>query len=202
MFKVGNENDHGTVELQDLLFTTKGATAGAILVEWNVNAVERGLAGLWDCHVRIGGATGTDLNSADCPALVDTPSPNCQTASMMMHITPEASGYFENMWLWVADHMIDDPDLKDPNNTMVSSCPYFPMPDNSKDMKKLMKPLHRPKSPSTLLVACWSRAEKLCDSTGLRRSMPPCISTTSTGRPRCLLAWCKPSRPNQKPRLR
>ncbi|PYH91880.1 hypothetical protein BO71DRAFT_442889 [Aspergillus ellipticus CBS 707.79] len=26
----------------------------------------------------------------------------------MLHITPEANGYFENMWLWVADHDIDD----------------------------------------------------------------------------------------------
>lgn len=25
----------------------------------------------------------------------------------MMHITSGASGYFENMWLWVADHMIE-----------------------------------------------------------------------------------------------
>lgn len=32
---------------------------------------------------------------------------NCQGASLMMHITPKASGYFENMWLWVADHMIE-----------------------------------------------------------------------------------------------
>jgi hypothetical protein len=67
----------------------------------------------------------------------------------MMHITPAASGYFENMWLWVADHMIEyvhcqylmgdntadkrfcsDPDLNDANNTMVSdeeeSLPFKP----------------------------------------------------------------------------
>ncbi|PKX88189.1 pectin lyase-like protein, partial [Aspergillus novofumigatus IBT 16806] len=29
-----------------------------------------------------------------------------------------ASGYFDNMWLWVADHMIDDPLLDDPLNNM------------------------------------------------------------------------------------
>lgn len=28
---------------------------------------------------------------------------------MMIHITPEADGYFENVWAWVADHDIDDP---------------------------------------------------------------------------------------------
>ncbi|KAF6781606.1 LysM domain-containing protein [Colletotrichum sojae] len=37
---------------------------------------------------------------------------------MMMHITPQASGYFENMWLWVADHLIDDLDVEDPGNEM------------------------------------------------------------------------------------
>jgi hypothetical protein len=29
----------------------------------------------------------------------------------LMHVTKTASGYFENMWLWVADHDIEyDPD--------------------------------------------------------------------------------------------
>ena len=63
----------------------------------------------------------------------------------MMHITPKASGYFENMWLWVADHMIEygypfpvssvysgrftdgassDLDLEDANNTMVRRFHY------------------------------------------------------------------------------
>lgn len=31
----------------------------------------------------------------------------CKAASLMMHITETASGYFDNMWLWVADHMIE-----------------------------------------------------------------------------------------------
>jgi hypothetical protein len=34
---------------------------------------------------------------------------------MMLHITPESNGYFENMWAWVADHDIDDA-----ANTMVT----------------------------------------------------------------------------------
>jgi hypothetical protein len=64
-----------------------------------------------DCHARVGGATGTKLNSADCPAIKNGIDPNCQGASMLMHVTKTASGYFENMWLWVADHDIEyDPD--------------------------------------------------------------------------------------------
>lgn len=34
---------------------------------------------------------------------------------MLLHITPKANGYFENLWAWVADHDIDDA-----NNTMVT----------------------------------------------------------------------------------
>ena len=34
---------------------------------------------------------------------------------MILHITPESNGYFENMWAWVADH-----DLDDALNTMVT----------------------------------------------------------------------------------
>jgi hypothetical protein len=37
----------------------------------------------------------------------------------MMHITEKASGYFENVWLWVADHDLDDPALENNLNPMV-----------------------------------------------------------------------------------
>lgn len=61
-----------------------------------------------DVHARIGGATGTSLTPQECPALTAGTNPaSCQAASLMLHLTPEASGYFENMWLWVADHMIE-----------------------------------------------------------------------------------------------
>jgi hypothetical protein len=38
MLRVGRPGDVGSVELQDLIFTTQGPTAGAILVEWNIKA--------------------------------------------------------------------------------------------------------------------------------------------------------------------
>lgn len=66
MLKVGNTRDVGDIEMQDLIFTTRGATAGAVLVEWNIKAASPGSAGLWDCHARIGGATGTQLTPAEC----------------------------------------------------------------------------------------------------------------------------------------
>lgn len=97
----------GHIELQDLIVTTKGPTAGAILIEWNMRASAAGAAGMWDVHVRIGGATGTGLTSDECPAIRSGINANCNAASLMMHITPTGSGYFENMWLWLADHDIE-----------------------------------------------------------------------------------------------
>ncbi|KAL4734222.1 pectate lyase superfamily protein-domain-containing protein [Aspergillus similis] len=119
MLKIGNEGDIGTVELQDLILTSKGPTPGVILMEWNVAASSAGAAALWDVHVRLGGATGTELTPSECPPITSGTNPaSCQVASMLMHVTKKASGYFDNMWLWVADHMIDDPDLTDPLNNM------------------------------------------------------------------------------------
>jgi hypothetical protein len=107
LLKVGNTGDVGDVEMQDLLFTTRGATGGLILVEWNIQAASAGSAGLWDCHARVGGATGTKLTPAECPPVTSGIDQGCSAASLMMHLTPSASGYFENMWLWGADHMIE-----------------------------------------------------------------------------------------------
>ncbi|KAL3462096.1 pectate lyase superfamily protein-domain-containing protein [Aspergillus heterothallicus] len=119
MLKVGNEGDVGTVELQDLILTSKGPTPGVVLMEWNVAASTAGAAALWDVHVRLGGATGTGLTPSECPPITSGTNPSsCQVASMLLHVTKKASGYFDNMWLWVADHMIDDPDLTDPLNNM------------------------------------------------------------------------------------
>ncbi|KAK4202936.1 glucan 1,3-beta-glucosidase, partial [Triangularia verruculosa] len=102
---VGEPGDVGTMEIADMLFGTKGATAGAIMMEWNVHESSQGAAALWDSHIRIGGAAGTDLDSAACPKFSQNEA--CIGASLLLHITKDASGYFENFWAWVADHDID-----------------------------------------------------------------------------------------------
>jgi hypothetical protein len=107
LLQVGQKGQTGTAELQDLIITTKGPTAGAILIEWNMRAEGPGMAAMWDVHVRIGGATGTDLTPDECPAVTSGVNANCNAASLMMHITPLASGYFENIWLWLSDHDIE-----------------------------------------------------------------------------------------------
>ncbi len=60
-----------------------------------------------DAHVRIGGALGTGLKPDECPPVRNGINENCSAASLMMHITKEASAYLENVWLWVADHLIE-----------------------------------------------------------------------------------------------
>lgn len=54
LIRVGQEGSVGRVEMQDLLFTSKGPTAGVIFVEWNIRADEPGNAGMWgeSCYIQ------------------------------------------------------------------------------------------------------------------------------------------------------
>ena len=45
--QVGTWGDVGTVEISDLVFTTKSGSAGAVLVEWNVKQSSQGSAAMW-----------------------------------------------------------------------------------------------------------------------------------------------------------
>lgn len=59
---------------------------------------------MWDSHVRVGGATGTDLDIASCPKF--SFNENCVCAALLFHVTAQASGYFENVWIWLADQQV------------------------------------------------------------------------------------------------
>ncbi|TLD28496.1 hypothetical protein PspLS_03645 [Pyricularia sp. CBS 133598] len=103
----------GRVELSDFMVSTQGAQAGATLIEWNLASTGEP-SGMWDVHTRVGGFTGSNLQVAQC---LKTPSSsavnaNCIAAYMGMHVTKGASGlYMENVWIWTADHDIDDQNL-------------------------------------------------------------------------------------------
>lgn len=45
--KMGSVGDVAILEVQDMLFTVSGPTAGAIVVEWNIRGSFQGAAGLW-----------------------------------------------------------------------------------------------------------------------------------------------------------
>ncbi|KAJ6145632.1 hypothetical protein N7470_009527 [Penicillium chermesinum] len=111
--QVGQKGDSGSVEISDLVITTKGPAPGAILMEWNVAGATQGSAGMWDVHFRIGGSAGTEMQSNTCkktPLVQTTPKDECIAAFMLMHVTKDASAYFENTWFWTADHELDLPD--------------------------------------------------------------------------------------------
>jgi glucan 1,3-beta-glucosidase len=112
-FRVGKKSgDKGSFEMSDAIISTQGPAPGGILMEWNI-AAEAGKAGLWDVHFRVGGFAGTNLQSSDCkknPDAQHTPNPKCIGSFMQLHITKSSSGYFENVWLWTADHELDQED--------------------------------------------------------------------------------------------
>ncbi|OAA64380.1 glycoside hydrolase family 55 protein [Niveomyces insectorum RCEF 264] len=111
VFQVGQPGDSGSVEISDLLFATAGPQPGAIMIEWNLAGSSPGAAGLWDTHVRIGGAAGTNLQLAQCAKNPDVTAPAdlaCLGAGLLLHVTPSASSlYVENAWFWVADHDLE-----------------------------------------------------------------------------------------------
>ena len=108
--KVGEKGESGSVEISDLVITTKGPAPGAILMEWNVAGATQGSAGMWDVHFRIGGSAGTEMQSNTCkktPNVKTTAKDECTAAFMLMHVTKQASAYLENVWFWTADHELD-----------------------------------------------------------------------------------------------
>ena len=114
IIQIGKSGESGSVEWSDMIVATQGATPGAIVIQYNLNTA-RG-SGIWDVHTRIGGAKGTNLQVAQCPAVVGQVNTQCMAAHTNVHITKGANGaYFENNWFWTADH-----DLDDPNSTRVS----------------------------------------------------------------------------------
>ncbi|KAI6137119.1 pectate lyase superfamily protein-domain-containing protein [Pisolithus sp. B1] len=107
-----SSNILGINGITDIVFTTRGPTPGAIVLEWNVHepAGVQGGAGMWDSYIRIGGAAGTDLQLAECPA--GSQSPDCMAAFLSLHLTQGSSAYFEGTWAWTADHDMEDPELR------------------------------------------------------------------------------------------
>ncbi len=116
--QVGTKGEFGVVEWSDTIVSTQGAQGGAILIEWNLASAPGSFSGLWDVHARVGGFAGSNLQLATCPKTPDvvvtaaTVKQECIAAFMSMHITATATGlYLENVWLWVADHDVEDPNL-------------------------------------------------------------------------------------------
>ena len=117
IMQIGHSGEVGNVEWSDMIVSAQGPAAGAILIEWNL-ATYGTPSGIWDVHARIGGFAGSNLQLAECPTTPAIATPpatvdsNCIAAFLTMHITPSAQGlYMENVWLWTADHDVEDANL-------------------------------------------------------------------------------------------
>ncbi len=105
--QVGTPGQTGQVEWSDMIVSTQGTQAGAILIEWNL-AASGTPSGMWDVHTRLGGFSGSKQQAAQCQKNPGSTAVNkgCIVAYMTMHVTPSASGlYMENNWLWTAGEL-------------------------------------------------------------------------------------------------
>ncbi|KAK0252307.1 hypothetical protein LTS09_012652 [Friedmanniomyces endolithicus] len=117
--QIGRPGERGSIEMSDMIVSTQGQQRGAVLFEYNLNSPSNSPSGLWDVHARIGGFAGSNLQLAECPTTPDVTvtadnlNQQCIAAFMTMHLTKPSSGlYLENVWLWVADHDVEDPQLR------------------------------------------------------------------------------------------
>lgn len=115
-FRVGQPGDTGSVEIQEIIFETKGPAPGAIMMEWNLGNAggAQGVNTLWDVHWRMGGTNGTELQTPLCtkePNVATDPNPECFAAFLLLHITATGSVLMANNWGWVADHELDGDDV-------------------------------------------------------------------------------------------
>jgi glucan 1,3-beta-glucosidase len=116
--QVGHPGESGQIEWSDMIVSTQGEQSGAVLIQWNLASSSSMPSGMWDVHTRIGGFAGSDLQLAQCPTTPHVATPpatvnnNCIAAFLSMHVTPSATGlYMENVWLWTADHDVEDANL-------------------------------------------------------------------------------------------
>ncbi|KAL2807813.1 pectin lyase fold/virulence factor [Aspergillus granulosus] len=105
--QVGQPGDVGIIEIQSMMFTVLGPTAGAVLMEWNVYESTQGLAAMWNSHFQVGGAIGSLLRSIQCPKNNGTVNTKCKAVLLLLHLTPKSSAYLENIWAWTADYNLD-----------------------------------------------------------------------------------------------
>ncbi|KAG8900468.1 hypothetical protein FRC00_012760 [Tulasnella sp. 408] len=107
---VGNAGDKGVVEISDMVFSARSGSAGAVVVEWNVAdaAGQKATAAMWDVHIRLGGFAGSGMQTGNCLKQTGHAVAPCTAAHTGLHITSQATGYFEGTWVWSADHDLDD----------------------------------------------------------------------------------------------
>ncbi|KAH7099919.1 glucan 1,3-beta-glucosidase [Auriculariales sp. MPI-PUGE-AT-0066] len=105
--RVGDAGSTGVVEITDMLFTTRGPTPGATIVEWNVHdpSGRQAASGMWDTIIRVGGAAGTNLQASGCAK--GTQNAACMGSFLGLHLKSGSTAYLEGLWVWTADHDVE-----------------------------------------------------------------------------------------------
>lgn len=102
LFRVGKPGDVGVAEISDMLFTVADILPGTVLIEVNMSGATPGAVSFHNTHTRIGG--GADSRTRTVCQSSTSP---CKAAFMHAHLTQTSSSYWENAWLWTADHDLD-----------------------------------------------------------------------------------------------
>ncbi|PVH89721.1 glycoside hydrolase family 55 protein [Cadophora sp. DSE1049] len=101
--RVGKSGDSGIVVISDMLFSVKGPTRGAIMMEWNVHESTQGSAAMWDSHFRVGGGYFSDLTIEQYPKSTADTDRNCMAALLYYTLLVFHRGIFKmfgsGMWL-------------------------------------------------------------------------------------------------------
>jgi glucan 1,3-beta-glucosidase len=102
LLRVGSPGVVGTAEISDMLLTVSDILPGTILIEVNMAGSSPGAVSFHNTHTRVGGAADSRVETACTSATAP-----CKAAFMHAHLTATSSSYWENAWLWTADHDLD-----------------------------------------------------------------------------------------------
>ncbi|KAG8914769.1 hypothetical protein FRC01_003927, partial [Tulasnella sp. 417] len=97
VIKAGNAGDKGVVEISDMVLSARSGSAGG----------KKATAAMWDVHIRLGGFTGSGMQTDNCLKQTGHAIAPCTAAHTGLQITSQATGYFEGTWVWTADHDLD-----------------------------------------------------------------------------------------------
>lgn len=101
--QMGQPDETGVIEVQDMRFSVNEVLPGATILEINAAGTNPGDVALWNTIVTVGGTVETSIKD-DCD---NQDTSECMAAYMMMHLTNSSSAYIENFWGWTADHNLD-----------------------------------------------------------------------------------------------
>ncbi|KAK4119685.1 glycoside hydrolase family 55 protein [Parathielavia appendiculata] len=103
--QVGLPGEVGVAQIQDMRFTVGDVLPGAIILQFHLAGANPGDVAIWNSLVTVGGTRGAKPLTDACR----DPANQCKAAFMGMHLARTSSVYVENVWNWVADHVVEVP---------------------------------------------------------------------------------------------